>query len=148
LKRLRWGARLRILEALVYLAAARLALQVFSFAHLAAFFAHTSPDRSFGAERAKQRTNVRWAIRTACFYLPGVTSCFPQAIAAQAMLRRRGISTVLYYGAATLSTRALKAHVWLQDGSIGIVGHEIAPDYHIIAQYPQLAPTALRQSPG
>ncbi len=87
-------------------------------------------------ERAKLREEVQWAIGEAKWYLPGKTMCFPQAIAAQAMLRRRGISTTLYYGAVTLPTRELKAHVWVQDGTIGVVGYETAKDYHILAQYP------------
>jgi len=44
---------------------------------------------------------VRWAIWTATRHQRERVVCFPRAIAAQAMLRRRGVSTTLYYGAAS-----------------------------------------------
>ena len=136
-RRLPWRARWVLFEALLYLAMARVALKLLSFARLTRFFNRTARTMVSGAERDALRSDVQWAIAEAKLYLPGETVCFPQAMAAQAMLRRRGISSTLYYGAATLPTRKLKAHVWLQDGSIGVVGHEVATEYHILAQYPK-----------
>jgi hypothetical protein len=136
-RRLPWRARLQLFEAVVYLSAARVALKLFSFARLTRFFNRLPRTTVGGVERDTLRAGVQWAIGEAKLFLPGETVCFPQAIAAQVMLRRRGISSTLYYGAATLPTRKLKAHVWLQDGPIGIVGHETAQEYHILAQYPQ-----------
>jgi hypothetical protein len=52
------------------------------------------------------------------------------------MLRRRGIQATLYYGGATLPQEGLSAHVWVQDGTVGIVGHEVAGAYRIVLQYP------------
>lgn len=124
-------------EALVFLTAARFGLWLLPFARLTWFFERGGQDKLRGAERTRVREGVQWAISEASLYLPGETVCFPRAIAAQLMLRRRGITTTLYYGAATLPTRELKAHVWLQDGAIGVVGHESAGEYHILARYPE-----------
>ncbi len=132
-----WEARWYWLEALLCLSAARLALWMLPFARLAWFLKHSGQDKLHDAERTRVREGVQWAISEASLYLPGETVCFPRAIAAQMMLRRRGITTTLYYGAATLPTRELKAHVWLQDGAIGVVGHETAGEYHILARYPE-----------
>lgn len=137
LRRLSWKPRLYLIEAILWLAAARVALQLIPFARLTWFFERALRQQVHGARREQIREGVQWAIAEGVLYLPGETVCFPRAMAAQAMLRRRGVQTTLYYGAATLPTRELKAHVWLQDGGIGIVGHETAKDYHILAQYPQ-----------
>ena len=51
--------------------------------------------------------------------------CFQQGLAAQLMLRRRGIPSVLYYGAAQDGS-GLHAHVWVRDGDIDVIGGEIA----------------------
>ncbi len=136
MRRMAWTARLDALEALLFLAAARFALRLMPFERLRWFFERAPRNEIHGAAREQFRTRVQWAIGEASLYLPMETVCFPRAIAAQAMLRRRHIHTTLYYGAATLPTRELKAHVWLQDGSIGVVGHETAEQYHILARYP------------
>lgn len=137
IRRLPPAARPYLVEAFVFLAAARFALWLLPFARLTWFFERAPKHEIQGAERETIRKGVQWAIWEACFYLPGETMCFPRAIAAQAMLRRRGVRTTLYYGAAPLPTRKLRAHVWLQDGVVGVVGHETAQEYHILAQYPQ-----------
>lgn len=56
-------------------------------------------------------------------------------MAAQAMLRRRGIGTTLYYGAMTSPEGQLQAHAWLQSEDGGVVGHEAAPAYNVLATY-------------
>jgi len=132
-----WEARRYWFEALVCLSIARLALRLVPFARLTWILERKGQDYLRDGERARVREGVQWAISEASLYLPGETVCFPRAIAAQMMLRRRGITTTLYYGAATLPTRELKAHVWLQDGAIGVVGHETAGEYHILARYPE-----------
>jgi hypothetical protein len=150
-----------LLEMIFYLFAARLALRVIPFRWLTWFFelpprrpADTFAERErlrvrskvpyetckneiIGTERARFRKGVRWYIKEASWFLPGQTVCFPKAIAAQAFLRRFGMGTTLYYGAATLPERGLTAHVWLQDGDQVIVGHTNGQDYHILARYPE-----------
>jgi hypothetical protein len=54
------------------------------------------------------------------------------------MLRRRGVPTVLYYGAAPDDERRLAAHVWVKAGETGVVGHKIADRFAILAKYPDV----------
>jgi len=126
------------MEACLYLVAARAMLLLLSFRQLTRFFNRSSSKERVPAssERARLRRDVRWAITRAAEYLPGETVCFPRGIAAQAMLRRRGCNATLYYGAATLPQKGLTAHVWVLDGTEGIVGHQIAGDYRVIAHFP------------
>ena len=130
-----------LVEATLSLVAARVAIAVVPFRLLSRSFAWRhgkgevpSPDREI------VRRTVRHAIRRACRFLPGTYACFPRAVAAQAMLRRRGMTTTLYYGAATLPERGLTAHVWLQDGPVGGLGHGARADFHALARFPDSAP--------
>jgi hypothetical protein len=125
-------------EACFYLVAARVMLLLLSFSQLTRFFNRSSSKERVlaNSERARLRGDVRWAITRAAEYLPGDTVCFPRGIAAQAMLRRRGSNATLYYGAATMPQKGLTAHVWVMDGAEGVVGHQIAGDYRVIAHFP------------
>lgn len=137
-RRLGGRARARLIEAIVYLAAARLALRFFHFKRLTWLFGRAAKKPEVvGNARAQFRKEVRQAIGDAQRFLPGETACFPRAIAAQAMLRRRGVSTTLYYGAKTIPDRGLTAHAWVQDGAVGVVGYSDASDYHALARYPE-----------
>jgi hypothetical protein len=53
------------------------------------------------------------------------------------MCRRRGISAVMYYGAATELVGGLSAHVWVLDGDDGVVGHELASKFRVLARFPE-----------
>ena len=131
------GRRKLFIEACACLIAARLMLLFLSFRQLTWFFNRSSSKSAIptNSERAHLRQEVRWAITRASEYLPGETACFPRGIAAQAMLRRRGCNATLYYGAATLPQKGLTAHVWVLDGTEGVVGHQTAKNYKIIARF-------------
>ena len=75
------------------------------------------------------------AIRAWSSRLPWRTLCFEQGLTAHWMLRRRGLASTLYYGAATLEGH-LKAHVWVRSGEGDVVGCEIASDYALLARFP------------
>jgi hypothetical protein len=62
--------------------------------------------------------------------------CFEQGIAAQLMLRRRGIPSVLYYGAAQDGQSGLHAHVWVRDGDFDVIGGEIANNFATLVTFP------------
>jgi hypothetical protein len=62
--------------------------------------------------------------------------CFQQGIAAQLMLRRRGIPSVLFYGAAQDELAGLFAHVWVRDRDVNVVGGEIAHRFAMLATFP------------
>lgn len=129
-----------IIEAAVCLLLARLALRLLSFRRLTWFFSRpVRRPQVIGAERQRIRKEVANAVGHTTRRLPGETACFPRGIAAQAMLRRRGIATTLYYGAATLPDRGLTAHVWVMDGPEGVVGHAAAHRYRVLACYPEPA---------
>ena len=81
---------------------------------------------------------VRWAVLSAARWLPWSARCFPQGLTVQWMLRRRGVPSVLFYGAAMRREQGLAAHVWIQDADVPVVGGEIASRYAVLATFPPL----------
>src|SRR5436190_17524848 len=133
-RRLAGSRRWVLIEARVYLLAARLAIRLLPFRRLTVFFERPAarPEKT-GGERAQSIKDVRWAIWTATRHQRERVVCFPRAIAAQAMLRRRGVSTTLYYGAASKADKGLSAHVWVQDGETDVVGKRSAAGVKVLA---------------
>lgn len=128
--------RLLRIEAAAYLLAARAAIRTVPFRWLVRVFERTphKPEVE-GEARAERREDVRQAIHRAAQRLPGETVCFPKAVAAQAMLRRRGIGTTLCYGASTSAGTGLAAHVWLVDGEHAVTGARARDGYRQLARY-------------
>lgn len=86
------------------------------------------------SERELLCRQVSSAVERMAGLLPGKTVCFPRGIAVQAMLRRRGIGTTLYYGAR--DDGKLTAHVWVQDGDRGVIGLPENGEYAVVATFP------------
>lgn len=91
-----------------------------------------------GKSVLESATQVRWAIERCAGTMPSVFTCFPRGLAAHVMCRRRGIGSVLYYGAFLDTAGNLHAHVWTKDGDIGVAGHSTAAKYSVLACFPQI----------
>jgi hypothetical protein len=126
-------------EAALHLAAARIALGVVPFHVMVQFCTRGVRGGALsGGARDQAIRDVRWAVAAAAARLPGDTVCLPRALCANVMLRRRRVPATLTYGARTRRGR-LEAHVWLTAGGVGVVGHEVAPEYSALATYATLA---------
>ena len=78
---------------------------------------------------------VAWAVTAAARRLPLRLVCFQQALAAQLMLRRRGLDAKLHYGIA-LDQQDLAAHVWVElDGCI-LIGDGGGRPFARVATFP------------
>jgi hypothetical protein len=80
---------------------------------------------------------IRWALQNCAPRVPWRALCFEQGLAAQLMLRRRGIPSVLHYGAAMDDQRGLTAHVWVGVGDIDVVGGEFASQFSELVRFPK-----------
>jgi hypothetical protein len=120
------GERRLALEALCFLAWAKILVQVLPFSRLSTRlgkpqietpYSITPRDRAIAVE-------VSWAIQAVARHLPLGFVCLPQAIAAQAMLRRRGLPTTLYFGVAFDQKKKnhLNSHAWLRSGDKIVTG--------------------------
>jgi hypothetical protein len=65
---------------------------------------------------------VRKAVTTAARNVPWNAVCLPQAMAAKAMLARRGQGSAIHMGAAFNPDGKLIAHAWLLVGDTVVVG--------------------------
>jgi len=108
-------------EALALLVAARLALWVLPFGIarrlLLAWF---RPGRA----RAQTAERLAWAAAAAARRLPSpFRSCLPQALAAEALLRRHGAPAELVIGVRQDGAGgAVRAHAWVVSGERVVVG--------------------------
>jgi hypothetical protein len=134
LLKLSWHERGLIVEAMLLMCLARMAVAFVPVRRLVPFFCRvpTAPPRSPPLELVRQ---VRWAVERGAVHAPFRAVCFPQGIVAQDMLRRRGVVTTLHFGAA-LHDAKLDAHVWVQWGEMIVVGGQARDGYPSLVSYP------------
>lgn len=125
------------MEAFLWLAVSGSAVAILPFrqlGHLAALpIRRLEPPQQVRLTKVKR---IRWAVVATARRVPWSALCFQQGLAAQLMLRRRGIPSVLYYGAAQDERTGLSAHVWVRDGDVDVVGCEVAYRFAILATFP------------
>jgi hypothetical protein len=130
----RWRDLPLVAEALVAVALAGLAVKLLSFNQILAFVGRPPKARHVAAaQREVIGARIGWAVPASARRLPWKATCFPQGIAAQWMLRRRGIAGTFHYGASILND-SLEAHVWVMDGERAIVGGREAPLMRTLVQ--------------
>jgi hypothetical protein len=77
-------------------------------------------------------SRVAWAIGAAAGRVPWRAGCLEQAIAAKAMLRRRGIASTLYLG---VTRDPVGAHAWLRVGDVNVTGGRDVARYAVVASF-------------
>lgn len=76
--------------------------------------------------------DVGWAVTRTAAYLPFPALCLAQALAARAMLRRRGIGSVLHVGVARPGGAAFEAHAWLEAAGAEVTGYPVPAHFREI----------------
>ena len=132
--RLDGGRRALLMEAVVLLAAARIAVHLVPFRMLARRLGRfvRPQDEACILARMNSSTSqadlareIGWAVTRAARHAPFEAVCLPQAIAAQIMLRRRGVASVMHFGAAPGKTDQLDAHAWLDAAGVEVTGYPV-----------------------
>jgi hypothetical protein len=124
---------------------------------LAALMLSTRPFRDIAADaRRKAATGkatatsaaeIGWAVRAIADRAPFRAVCFQRGLAAHWMLRRRGLDSVMFFGAASLESKGLSAHVWVTSEGKGVVGAETADQFAVLARFPELASGSAESAP-
>jgi hypothetical protein len=137
------GGRRRalLIEAALWLAAARLALIAIPFPVLARRLGDFVPPgdlRVNGACKANERdaqlaAEIGWAVTRAARTVPFRAVCLPQAMAARVMLKRRGVASVMHFGAAKGIKKPLDMHAWLDAAGVEVTGYPVAAQFSEIA---------------
>ncbi|MCP3998626.1 MAG: lasso peptide biosynthesis B2 protein [Actinomycetia bacterium] len=139
-----------IAQTFVLLGASRLAIRALTFRRLERFLGERmveSPEELSPAQIQAART-VRWAIGRVSGRTPWVSNCFPQAIAARVLLRRRKVPCTIYLGAGFVSERAegdnsasaaslttMVAHAWVRSGPLFVTGGDGTLKYGAVASF-------------
>jgi Transglutaminase-like superfamily len=133
--------RALLAKAAMWLVAARAALALFPFRTIAARLGMLqSPEDASSlccsplspAQRLEVQ-EIAWAVSRAARHVPFRAVCLPQAIAAKAMLRRRGIDSVLHFGVAKRADQSLDAHAWLDAAGIAVTGFPVGAEFMEVA---------------
>lgn len=134
-----WRERALYLEAFVFLSRAKLQLVFLPFRRLAPAFGEpqTETPTDISPTERKIAVDVSWAVQAVARHLPLGFVCLPQAMAAQRMLRRRGISSTLYLGVAPdrATPDAIQAHAWLRAGDKILTGEREALRHQKLASF-------------
>ena len=124
--------RIYLREAAVMLVLARLAVSLLPSATL--FGWANRPIRHIRRFAIDEADWIAWAFERVGA-LPGINAlCLPRALAAHAMLRRRGIPSRLCLGVAR-SGSELSAHAWIEVGERKIVGGDEAGGFTRLAAF-------------
>jgi hypothetical protein len=129
-----------IFESLFLLAVARCLIVMLPFSAVSRLASRPISKHSLisADTRAALLRQVRTAVLVCAPRVPWRAKCFEQGLTAHLMLRRRGIPTVLCYGALQDLERGLLAHVWVLDGDHYVIGGELAPQYRLLMTFPQM----------
>lgn len=89
-----------------------------------------------------QAHKIAWAIHAVSPYTPWESNCFPQALTAKILLRRRAIPSTLYMGAAFKKGEpvpngelALHGHAWLRCGPMYVTGGDGSKNFGAVAAF-------------
>lgn len=78
---------------------------------------------------------VRWAVTKASIYTPWESKCLVQALAAQRMLKEKGIKTTLYLGVGKGNKNEMLAHAWIRCGSYIVTGGANKDEFAVVAKF-------------
>ncbi|HXQ52404.1 MAG TPA: lasso peptide biosynthesis B2 protein [Stellaceae bacterium] len=125
-----------LVEASLLLLLARAALKLLPFRTLVRILFRPVDHGPGEAEASTIVGRVRWAVLSGARNGPVSMVCFPQAIAAHLMLRRRRVPSTLYYGVAKTADGGIEAHVWVRAGALPVVGCETAARFTVMTTFP------------
>ena len=151
---LSWRERALLVEAGVLLAGARLAVVALPFKTLAPRLGvrvdpqSAAPTPPVDAARLGRLT---WAMGAVSARTPWRSMCLEQAIAAQAMLRRRRIPNTLYLGVARPTAGGAgppTAHAWVRCGDVDVTGGNRIDHYAVVTTFAHLSPSRATRAAG
>lgn len=112
-----------LVRASVCLGVARLRLAFTSFQELAERLSNDAPVTRVESDPDFLR-RVGFAVCAAADNVPWRSDCFPQAIAARMLLKRRGHASKIHLGVEKSGDGSIAGHAWLTCGDVVVVGGE------------------------
>jgi len=112
-----------LIRASAWLGVARLRLAFTPFQQLSERLSNDSPETCVESNPDFLR-RVGFAVRAAAANVPWRSDCFPQAIAARMLLKRRGYASKIHLGVEKSGEGSIAGHAWLTCGDVVVVGGE------------------------
>ena len=114
--------KLLFIQAFIILGISRALVLSVHFKSLSKRFGTHGKETSYEVcEDVKSTKLIQWSVNTASKFTPWNSNCLAKAITAQKMLRKRKISSTIYFGVAKEKDE-LTAHAWLRSGDIYVTG--------------------------
>ncbi len=130
--KLRTRRRLYLREAFVLFTLARLAVRLIAPARIFAWV--DRPPRRRADSPATKSEWINWAVDTVSANSPRNDLCLPRALAAHAMLRRRGIASRICLAVARVQ-QELAGHAWVEVDDHTIIGDTGGDRFTRIAEF-------------
>lgn len=137
--RLSVSDRLLVAESFVLLGLARAAVIVVPFRWLASVLGHKKNAVSVESEPeilpTPKMRRIAWAVKYVGRHTLWQSNCLAQAVAGRLMLKRRRISSTIYFGMIKDSDGEITAHAWLKSGKLILTGGDDLEGYVIVAAF-------------
>jgi len=146
-----WTERCLFFQAYCLLGVARLAINTLAFKRLAGWLGEhrTETSEEISESQLAVSRRVSWAVQSASRFTLWRSNCFPQAITAQYLLRRRGVPTTMYLGCLIEDAGEMEAHAWLRSGCRIVTGRQGHQRFGVVATFAdRRASVAGRRSAG
>jgi hypothetical protein len=134
---LRPGDRRLVIEAAVLLAVVRIGLSLIPFQTLRRVLDYYAGSRGGAVGSSNEPTaRVAWAVTSVARRWPRATTCLIEALAADAMLRRRACASEIRFGVRPPSGPAsrLDAHAWVEQNGVVVLGEVVRMgDYAVMS---------------
>lgn len=118
-----------MLRCAVALLQAEWAVRYHSFAYTAERLSRSLGSGVTPADPLRVALDVRGALHSVCRRLPWRPTCLVKAIAAQSMLRRSHVPSVLVLSVSPSETPTVRAHAWLEAAGTVVTGRSEAEQY-------------------
>ncbi len=126
-----WRRRILLIEAAFALHLARILILLVPFPWISKRFGsmrHPDPESVSTSAPRGNVAEIAWAIDRVATYSPLELVCLPRAIAARAMLRRRGVHGEMFFGAGRGEAGGFNTHAWCVAGGQQVTGFPEAHD--------------------
>lgn len=137
--RLSAAERRLAIEAAILLGLARAAVIALPFRWVASVLGRQNNElESVGDSESTSMTEIMriaWTVKLISRYTPWRSNCLAKAVAGRLMLRRRQITSTLYFGMTKNSEGQLEAHAWLRSGNMTLTGGSNLDRYAIVAVF-------------
>ena len=135
---LSWEERFLLLEAYYYLGWARFTLLRVPFKQIAPRLGRQLKKEEIPSQNVpptELATQVGWAVDVMSHRTPWESACLAQTMAGKFMLRRRGVSSLLYLGTKKDEFGEFVAHAWLQSGNKILLGGGGAQTFVVLSTF-------------